>query len=256
MSALEEVTEFVQGGQQGVDIVPIVVAGQGGTHRAADTERFHQRHGAVMADPQGYTLHVEQGGGILRVDVVEQETVLRASSAVLAADGFETIECLTMVDVMRRGGVRATLVSIMPTREVVSSLQIPVTCDALFDEINFDEYDCVVLPGGLPGATNLRADQRVCDVVCEFAATKHVAAICAAPFILGELDLLEGRHATCFPGFEKSFPEGAYTGEKVTQDGNIITASGMAQSLPFALELLRTLAGDKAVEKVAEGIQL
>ncbi len=93
-------------------------------------------------------------------------------------------------------------------------------------------------------------------MVCEFAATKHVAAICAAPLILGELDLLEGRHATCFPGFEKSFPEGAYTGEKVTQDGNIITASGMAQSLPFALELLRTLAGDKAVEKVAEGIQL
>ena len=118
------------------------------------------------------------------------------SVAVLAADGFETIECLTMVDVMRRGGVRATLVSIMPTREVVSSLQIPVTCDALFDEINFDEYDCVVLPGGLPGATNLRADQRVCDVVCEFAATKHVAAICAAPFILGELDLLEGPRAS------------------------------------------------------------
>ncbi len=133
------------------------------------------------------------------------------SVAVLAADGFETIECLTMVDVMRRGGVRATLVSIMPTREVVSSLQIPVTCDALFDEIDFDEYDCVVLPGGLPGATNLRADQRVCDVVCDFAATKHVAAICAAPFILGELGLLEGRRATCFPGFEKSFPEGAST---------------------------------------------
>ena len=155
------------------------------------------------------------------------------SVAVLAADGFETIECLTMVDVMRRGGVRATLVSIMPTREVVSSLQIPVTCDALFDEINFDEYDCVVLPGGLPGATNLRADQRVCNVVCDFAATKHVAAICAAPFILGELGLLEGRRATCFPGFEKSFPEGTYTGEKVTQDGNIITASGMAQSLPL-----------------------
>ena len=129
----------------------------------------------------------------------------------------------------------------IPTREVVSSLQIPVTCDALFDEIDFDEYDCVVLPGNLPGATNLRADQRVCDVVCEFAATKHVAAICAAPFILGELDLLEGRHATCFPGFEESFPEGVYTGDKVTHDGNIITASGMAQSLPFALELLRTL---------------
>lgn len=107
-----------------------------------------------------------------------------------------------------------------------------MTCDALFDEINFDEYDCVVLPA-VCRRHNLRADQRVCDVVCEFAATKHVAAICAAPFILGELDLLEGRHATCFPGFEKSFPEGAYTGEKVTQDGNIITASGMAQSAPL-----------------------
>ena len=178
------------------------------------------------------------------------------SVAVLAADGFETIECLTMVDVMRRGGVRATLVSIMPTREVVSSLQIPVTCDALFDEINFDEYDCVVLPGGLPGTTHLGESLTVQEGLA-YAVQENlwVAAICAAPFILGELDLLEGRHATCFPGFEKSFPEGAYTGEKVTQDGNIITASGMAQSLPFALELLRTLAGDKAVEKVAEGIE-
>ena len=86
------------------------------------------------------------------------------SVAVLAADGFETIECLTMVDVMRRGGVRATLVSIMPTREVVSSLQIPVTCDALFDEINFDEYDCVVLPGGLPGATNLQGGTHTFEI--------------------------------------------------------------------------------------------
>ncbi len=178
------------------------------------------------------------------------------SVAVLVADGFETIECLTTVDVMRRGGVRATLVSIMPTREVVSSLQIPITCDALLADIDFNEYDCIVLPGGLPGATNLRADQRVCALVEEFTATKLVGAICAAPFILGELDLLEGRRATCFPGFEKSFPAGTYTGDKVTVDGNIITASGMAQSLPFALEILKALAGDKAIEKVAGGIQL
>lgn len=178
------------------------------------------------------------------------------SVAVLAADGFETIECLTAVDVLRRGGVRATLVSAMPTREVVSSLQIPVTCDALLDEIDFDDYDCIVLPGGLPGATNLRADSRVCDLALDFAEHKMVAAICAAPFVLGELGVLEGRRATCFPGFEKAFPEGAYTGDKVTVDGNIITASGMASSLPFALEILKALAGDKAVEKVAEGIQL
>ena len=114
-----------------------------------------------------------------------------------------------------------------------------------------------ILPGGLGGVRSIRGCEPVLCAAREMAqAGKWVAAICAAPFSLGELDLLEGRHATCFPGFEKSFPEGAYTGEKVTQDGNIITASGMAQSLPFALELLRTLAGDKAVEKVAEGIQL
>lgn len=176
--------------------------------------------------------------------------------AILAADGFETIECLTIVDVLRRGGVRATLVSIMPTREVVSSQSIGVSCDVTFDEVNFDDYDYVVLPGGLPGATNLRADERVVSMVRTFAATKHVAAICAAPFILGDLGLLEGRRATCFPGFEKYFPEGAYTGEKVTVDGNFITASGMGQALPFALAVLGDIAGETAVQKVCEGIQL
>lgn len=177
--------------------------------------------------------------------------------AILAADGFETIECLTIVDVLRRGGVRATLVSIMPTRDVISAQQISVSCDCTFDEVDFSEYDYVVLPGGMPGTTSLQNDGRVCDVVREFAATKHVAAICAAPSILAHLGLLEGRRATCFPGFELDFPEGAYAGSKtVVVDGNIITASAMGQALPFTLAVLEDIAGKVAVSKVREGIQL
>ena len=177
--------------------------------------------------------------------------------AVLVADGFETIECLTMVDVLRRGGVRVSLVSIMSTRGAVSSQQIEITCDYTFDEVDFSEYDYVVLPGGMPGATNLRHDERVCNIVREFATHTHVAAICAAPFILGELGLLVGRRATCFPGFEKSFPAGTFAGERtVVVDGNIITASGMGQALPFALAVLGDIAGERAVEKVKASIQL
>ncbi len=177
--------------------------------------------------------------------------------AVLAADGFETIECLTAVDVLRRGGVRATLVSVMPTRDVVTAQQVSITCDSTLDEVDLSEYDYIVLPGGMPGTKNLRSDERVCDLVREFALTKHVAAICAAPSILGELGLLVGRRATCFPGFETSFPEGTFAGEKtVVVDGNLITASAMGQALPFALAILGDIAGDAAVDKVRAGIQL
>lgn len=177
--------------------------------------------------------------------------------AILAADGFETIECLTILDILRRGGVRATLVSIMDTRDVVSAQQVSVTCDEVFDDVDFSEYDYVVLPGGMPGTTHLRRDERVCELVREFAAGKHVAAICAAPSILAELGLLEGHRATCFPGFDVDFPEGSFAGEKmVVRDGNIITASAMGQALPFALTVLENIAGDVAVQKVREGIQL
>lgn len=177
--------------------------------------------------------------------------------AILAADGFETIECLTVLDILRRGGVRATLVSVMPTRDVVTAQQITVTCDYTFDEVDFSQYDYIVLPGGMPGTTHLRNSERVCNLVREFATTKHVAAICAAPSILGELGLLEGRKATCFPGFESSLPEGTYAGSKtIVVDGNIITASAMGQALPFALAVLKDIAGDVAVTKVRQSIQL
>ena len=177
--------------------------------------------------------------------------------AILIADGFETIEGLTILDVLRRGGVRASLVSIMDTREVVSAQQVNITCDFTLDEINPDDFDYLVLPGGSPGTAHLRRDPRVTRLVEDFALNKHVAAICAAPSILGELGLLVGRRATVYPGFEESLPAGTYAGERtVIVDGNIITASAMGQALPFALAVLGDIAGEKAVEKVREGIQL
>lgn len=177
--------------------------------------------------------------------------------AVLVADGFETIECLTVVDVLRRGGVRVDLVSIMTTRGAVSSQQIDITCDYTLGEVDFADYDYIVLPGGMPGTTHLRQDPRVCELVSEFAATKHVAAICAAPSILGDLGLLVGRSATCFPDFEEHLPAGTLAGRRtVVVDGNIITASGMGQALPFALAVLGDIAGEQAVAKVRDSIQL
>ena len=180
-----------------------------------------------------------------------------SKAVIFFAPGLEECEGLLCVDILRRAGVEVTIAAVGGEKIVKSARQISVVADALAEELDYTVFDACILPGGIPGTPNLAENKTVTDTCVSFAkAGKKVAAICAAPFILGELDLLEGRHATCFPGFEKSFPEGAYTGEKVTQDGNIITASGMAQSLPFALELLRTLAGEKAVEKVAEGIQL
>lgn len=178
--------------------------------------------------------------------------------AVLVADGFETIECLTAVDVLRRGGVKCATVSVMATRETVSSQQVPVTCDYLFDEVDFDDFDYIMLPGGLPGATNLGGDERVLNLVRRFAAEKHVAAICAAPaVVLAKAGVLEGHQATCFPSFADTLPGGVYAGPKtVVVSGNIITASAMGQALPFALAILKDIAGDQAVEKVRESIQL
>lgn len=178
--------------------------------------------------------------------------------AVLVADGFETIECLTTVDVLRRGGVKCATVSIMATREAVSSQQVPITCDYLFDEVDFDDYDYIMLPGGLPGATNLAADERVMALVKKFAAEKHVAAICAAPAaVLAKAGVLEGHQATCFPSFADTLPEDVYAGPKtVVVSGNVITASAMGQALPFALAILQDIAGEQAVSKVRESIQL
>lgn len=178
-----------------------------------------------------------------------------AKVAILLADGFETVEALAPADVLRRGGQDVSLVTINKTPHVTSGHRIGVEADATLDTYDFSDCDLVVLPGGLPGTPNLRANERVCELAREFMASRKLGAICAAPSILAELGLLEGRTATCYPGCDGAFPVGVRPEALgVYRDGNLVTASGPAYGIEFGLALLRELAGDEAADRVAAGM--
>ena len=178
-----------------------------------------------------------------------------AKVAILLADGFETIEALAPADVLRRGGQDVSLVTINESGRVTSGHGIEIAADATIGGYDFTDCDLVVLPGGIPGTPNLRANARVCELAREFMADRQLGAICAAPSILAELGLLEGRTATCYPGCEGSFPAGVRPESLgVYVDGNLVTASGPAYAVEFGLALLRKLAGPEEADRVASGM--
>ncbi len=160
---------------------------------------------------------------------------------VMLAEGFEEIEALTPVDIMRRCGIDVMTVGISG-KTVTGSHSIPVVADILPEEIPTEGIEMVVFPGGMPGSINLDASP-LTDKVLELAKSccAHIAAICAAPLILGRRGLLSGKHATCFPGFEDELRGAIYVKTNVVTDGNITTASGMTVALDFANELTRVL---------------
>ena len=176
---------------------------------------------------------------------------------VFLADGFEDVEALIPVDVLRRGGVDVTTVSISDFPLVRSSHGVNIEADIMFEEGDFSDANLIVLPGGMPGASNLFAHKGVCKVVVDqFAAGKKVAAICAAPgVVLGQLGILEGKKATCYPGFEQMLDGATYTADLVTVDGNVTTAEGPAAAFPFAYELLAQLVDKKTSDQIAEGMR-
>ena len=178
-----------------------------------------------------------------------------ARVAILLADGFETIEALAPADVLRRGGQDVALVTVNEAPHVTTAQKVGIDCDATLATYDFSSCDLIVLPGGLPGTTTLRATEKVCELAREFMAEKSVASICAAPSILAELGLLEGRTATCYPGFEGDFPAGVRPAENgVYVSGNLITASGPGFAVEFGLALLEHVAGKEAADKVAAGM--
>ena len=167
--------------------------------------------------------------------------------AVLLAEGFETIEALTTVDILRRAGVICNTIG-TKSLEVTTSHSITIKADKVLNEEVYD-YDVVVLPGGMPGSVNLRDDERVINLLKEFNSNnKKIAAICAGPISLGKAGLSEGKNVTCYPGFEDQLGNCNYQEELVVVDGNIITGRGPAAAIPFAFEILKQIAPEKVEE--------
>lgn len=157
---------------------------------------------------------------------------------IMLADGFEETEMIAPLDMLRRAGVPVRTVGITG-KVVVGAHHIPVTADLLPEEVDTSAMDGVILPGGMPGTTNLQDSDFVLSLVktC-YAKGKLVAAICAAPMILGTLGLLEGKKATCFPGFEEHLKGASYSSDPAVTDGNVITGRGAGAALDFGAALV------------------
>lgn len=176
---------------------------------------------------------------------------------VFLANGFEDVEALIPIDVLRRGGVDVKTVSIMDSLMVESAHGVRMEADLTFGEADLSDADLLMLPGGMPGASNLYAHEGVCSAVkAQQAAGKRIGAICAAPaVVLAQLGVLDGKRATCYPGFEHLLTEATYTADLVTVDGNITTAEGPAAAFPYAYELLAQLTDADTSCQIAVGMR-
>lgn len=177
---------------------------------------------------------------------------------VMLANGFEEVEALTVVDYSRRVGIACDTCSIMESKMVKGAHNIQVEADIMLDEtLDYNEYDGVILPGGMPGATNLRDDDEVIKLVQEFNRNnKLVAAICAAPIILEKAGIIKGKDITSYPGFENDLRDANYKDDLVVQDGNIITSRGPAVAIYFALYIVEYLVGKDKKESLVKDILL
>lgn len=171
------------------------------------------------------------------------------------ANGSEEIEALTVVDVLRRGGIDIKTVSITGSEYAEMSHGVTIKCDETIESADLSDADMLLLPGGLPGATNLLAHEGVRKAFLkQFNDGKKIGAICAAPMVLGDLGILNGKRATCYPGFEQHLTGAEYTHELVTIDGNIITGEGPAATLPYSYAILGMFAPAEVVEGLKEGM--
>ena len=174
---------------------------------------------------------------------------------VFLADGFEEIEGLTVVDVLRRAGISVETVSVMEKKKITGSHKILVKADKKFEKADFSETKMLVLPGGLTGTRNLGAHKELAKLIVQFAREgKYLAAICAAPTILGGMGLLKGKKAPCYPSMEDGLAGAETVAEGAVIDGNVITGRGMGASLDFAFALVEVLRGREKADEIAKQI--
>lgn len=173
------------------------------------------------------------------------------------AEGFEEIEALTAADLLRRVGIHCELVSVTGKLQVKGAHNIIVTADILFEECSYDNCEMIVLPGGMPGTLGLMNHEGLEKNIRDFYQNgKKIAAICAAPMILGRMGILKGRKATVYPGMEENLAGAEITGESVARDGNIITAAGPGAAMDFALTAVEVLCGTDTARILREELVL
>jgi len=175
---------------------------------------------------------------------------------VFMADGTEEVEALTVIDLLRRAKVDVVTVSVMENKKIVSSHNIGIEADELYGQSDYMDGDMIVLPGGMPGTTHLKNHGELRKVLFAYKETgKYLAAICAAPSVFGWNGMLEGKKATCYPGFEEELKGAAATGEGVVTDGQFITSKGLGTAIDFSLELITLLVDAETADHIAKAVQ-
>ena len=175
--------------------------------------------------------------------------------AVFFANGYEEIEALTVVDLTRRAGIETWMVSITDEKTVTGSHGITVSMDRTLREVNFEEVDMIVLPGGMPGTLNLEACEPLMEKVKEFDADgKYISAICAAPTVFGHLGLLKGKKACCYPSMEDGLVGAEVTFETTAVADHILTSRGMGTAIDFGLQIIARFQGREAADEMAAKI--
>lgn len=174
---------------------------------------------------------------------------------IFLAEGFEEIEAITPIDILRRADIETITVSVSDNKLVTGGRNITLIADCLFAEISIENTDYIILPGGMPGTDNLMAHEGLNKVIKKhYDAGSELAAICAAPSVFGKLGLLEGKEAISYPGYEKNLTGAKLSTHTVVKAENIITAKGIGVAIPFALRIVETVKGKKLADKIAHDI--